>query len=280
VRILGVLLTIACLSASAWGQERPLKTENPELIPVGAVHADFGVEFLHKQRYSLSGLEGDLMRFGVTTIRVGVGEFAEFHLSGVFRDFLTITRRTAPVLVPDISGDSTSDYGDLSLGTKLKLAGEKGPRPGIAFKFEVRLPNATNESGLGADEMQFHSRVLVAKRVGRARFYGSLGLGILGSAVQPNAQADLLTYGVGFAVPAHSQLEVVGEWQGRRGPHRLGNEDLSQVLLGTRIRAAGLRWDIAGIAGLKRFSPGSGLTLGVTYEFQAFRRKRAPTTIR
>jgi len=39
-----------------------------------------------------------------------------------------------------------------------------------------------------------------------------------------------------------------------------------------------LRWDVAGIAGLKKFDPDSGLTVGITYEFQAFNRKRVPRT--
>jgi hypothetical protein len=280
LRILGVLLAVVWSSSLAAGQERPLKTENPELVSVGAVHASFGVDFLHRQRYSLSGLEGGLMRFGVTTIRIGAGDYAEFQLSGVFRDFLTITRRNAPVIAPDIAGDSTSDYGDLSLGTKLKLTGEKGARPAVSFKFEVQLPNASNESGLGTDETDFYASILLSERLGRARLLGSVGLGILGSPVRPNSQSDMLTYGLGFSVPLHRQLELVGEVHGRHGPERTGNERLSQVLLGARFRAAGLRWDVAGIAGLMHFSSGSGLTVGVTYEFQAFHRNTKPTTIR
>jgi hypothetical protein len=44
--------------------------------------------------------------------------------------------------------------------------------------------------------------------------------------------------------------------------------------------AAGLRWDIAGIAGLGKFDADSGLTLGLTYEFQAFNRKQTVKTVK
>ena len=74
--------------------------------------------------------------------------------------------------------------------------------------------------------------------------------------------------------------ELVGEIHGRQGPERLGNESQSQVRLGARVHAGGLRWDIAGIAGLKRFDPNAGLVVGITYEFQAFARKRSPRTIK
>ena len=261
-------------------QERPLLTDVPELVGLGAVRLDFGVSFLHRQRYSLSGLEGDLMRLGESSLRLGVGEFAEFQISGVFRDFLAVTRRTPALIPPAFAGDSTSDFGDLTLGTKLKLVGETGNRPAVSFKFAVQLPNASNESGLGTDETEFYAGILVAKRISRARIVGDLGLAILGSAVQPNSQSDLLTYGFGLIAPVHPKLELVGEIHGRQGPHRPGNESLSHIRAGARFPAAGLLWDVAAIAGLKHFDPAYGLTVGVTYEFQAFHRKRSPVTVR
>jgi hypothetical protein len=33
-----------------------------------------------------------------------------------------------------------------------------------------------------------------------------------------------------------------------------------------QVRASGLRFDLAGIAGLTKFSPRSGVTVGVTYD--------------
>lgn len=276
-----VLLAVICLASSAWGQEeRPLRTDNAELVGIGVIQTGFGVEFLHKARYSLSRLEGDLMRFGVTEMRIGVGEYAEFQISGVFRDFLSVTQRTPPVIPSTFAGDTTSDFGDLILGVKLRLVPERGQNPAVSFKFAVQLPNASNESGLGTDESEFYSSALVSKHLGRLQLLGNVGLAILGSPVQPNSQADQLTYGCGVLLSVHPKLELVGEVHGRRGPPRVGNENLSQVQLGARFRAAGMRWDVAGLAGLEHFSPGSGLMVGVTFEFQAFHRKRTPTTIR
>jgi len=267
-------------AAPAFGQERPFKVESPALLDVGRVQVNVGVEFLHRQRYSLSGLQGDLMRLGVTNIRVGVGEYAEFQISGVMRDFLTVAKRTPPVIAPTFTGDSTGDFGDLVLGAKFKLAGEKKARPAIGFQFAVQLPNASNESGLGNDETGFFARVLLAKQLGRAQVLGNLGLAILGSPVQANSQADMLTYGFGFLMPLRQNLELAAEIQGREGPARIGNETLAQVMVGTRLRFGSWHGDVAGVAGLRPYSPAFGILIGVTYDFQAFHRTGEPKTIR
>jgi hypothetical protein len=276
------ILFVVILSSPLRAQdaERAIKTESAELLPVGRVSIELGAEFLHRARYSLSGLEGDLLRLGTMQVRFGVGEYAEFSLSGVGRDYLTITHRTGAILPTTFTGDSTSDFGDMILATKLKLAPEKGNLPAISFRFGVQLPNASNESGLGNDETEFLSSVLLSKHLGRAMVSGNLGLAILGSPVQANTQADMLTYGFGIVLPVHGGLEMVGDLSGRQGPVRIGNENLSQMQAGVRFRAAGLMWELTGVAGLKPFNPHSGLTIGIKYDFQAFHKNRTPVTIR
>lgn len=264
------------LSASPlWGQQRPLKTDDAELVGTGRVRTEFGLEFLQKQRFSLSGLEGDLTRLGVASIHVGVGEYAEFQISGVFQDFLSVSSRTAPVIPPSFTGNSTNDFGDLILASKLRLAQEKGTRPALAFKFAVELPNAKHPSGLGTDETEFYASVLMTKHVGRAQVIGNIGFAILGNPILAGRQADPFTYGFAFVVPMNKKINLVGEINGRQGPPRVGNENQSAVRGGLQIRTGSFRWDLAGIAGLRDFDPDTGVTVGVTYEFQAFHKKPA-----
>jgi hypothetical protein len=263
-----------------FAQQRPLRTDDAELVKTGRVRLEFGMEFLQGQQFPLSGLEGDLTRVGVTGIHVGMGEYAEFQLSGVIHDFLSVTDRTQPILPPDFSGNSTSDFGDLILATKLKLAHEKGARPALAFKFAVQLPNASNESGLGTDTTRFYGSLLASKHFGKLQLIGNVGIGILDSPVQPNSQSDLVTYGAAAIVPLKPKINLVGEVSGRGGDQEPGSESEAQARLGVQFWAAGLRWDIAGIAGLQEFDARSGVTIGLTYEFQAFGKKKAPTTIK
>lgn len=262
------------------GQQRPLRTDDAEILKTGRVSAEVGVEFLQGKRYSLSGLEGDLIRFGASGIHVGVGEFAEFQISGVVQDVLSISSRTEPVIAPAFTGNSTSDFGDLILGTKLKLAGEKGRRPAIAFKFAVELPNAKHDSGLGTNETEFFASLLFKKHFGRSQILADVGFAILGSPVLQGRQTDPLTYGVAAVVPLREGINFVAEVNGRQGPSgRAGNENSSQARAGIQFWTGRLRWDVGGVAGLMHYDPKSGVVVGMTYEFQAFKRSAAPVRI-
>jgi hypothetical protein len=270
LRALTALLIFPCI---AKGQQRPLKTDDAEILGTGRVRAELGVEFLQGQRYSLSGLEGDLTRLGVASIHVGVGEYAEFQISGVAQDFLSVSKRTTPVIAPDFKGNSTGDFGDLILSSKLKLATEKKARPAIAFKFGVELPNAKHDSGLGTDQTEFYSSLLFKKRFGSVQVLADIGFAILGSPVLVGRQTDPLTYGVAGIVPLNRKINLVAEINGRQGPpKRLGNENKSQARAGIQFRTGGIRWDLAGVAGLTNFDPKSGIIVGASYDFQAFGR--------
>jgi hypothetical protein len=276
------ILPIICLMVStANAQQRPLRTDDAEILKTGRIRADFGIEFLQKQRYTLSGLQGDLTRLGVSSIHVGVGEYAEFQISGVAQDILAISDRAEPVIPPTFSGNTTRDFGDLILGTKLKLAGEQGCRPAMSFKFAVELPNAKHDHGLGTDQTEFYSSLLFKKHWGRTQMMANVGFAILGSPVLQGRQTDPLTYGLAAIVPIHRDVNWVGEISGRQGPrHRVGNENQSQVRSGIQFRTRGIRWDFAGVAGLTHFDPKSGIVVGASYEFQAFQRSPSPVTIK
>ena len=259
-----------------FSQQRPLQTDDASLLHTGYVRLELGAEFFQRQRYSLSGLDGNLTR-GAAAIGIGVGEYAEFQISGVFQEVLTISRRNEPVVVPDIHRDSTRSVGNLTLGTKLKLVGENDRRPAIAFRFAVELPNANQTSGLANDETGFHADLLFGKNIGRARVLGSFGFAVLGSPVDAGKQADPLTYGAAVVVPVHRRLNLVAEINGREGPKgRIGNENKSQIRVGGQLWTGSIMWDIGATAGLKRYDHKSGIVIGATYTFQAFNKVKLP----
>ena len=273
-------LSLLVTSSALLAQQRPLRSDTPETLPVGRVRFQIGIEFLQDQRYSLSGLEGDLTRVGVMSVQVGVGEYAEFQVSGVAHDFLAVSKR-GPAAVPfTFSGNTTSDFGDVALATKLRLAPEKAKRPALSFKFAVELPNATNESGLGVDETRFYAGFLLSKRFGRAELLGNVGFGILPCPLQAGSQTDTLTYGFAVLVPVHPKARLVGEISGRQGAQRVDNENHAQIRVGVQLLTGRLRWDIASIAGLKEFDPDSGVTVGVAWEFQGFHKQKRTTTVK
>ncbi len=277
-------LFFVCLAIpwSASGQQRPLRTDDAELLKTGWVRAEFGVEFLQDQHYSLSGIRGDLTRLGVSSIQVGVGDYAEFKISGVMQDFLSVSSSTGqPPIPPKFTGSSTSDFGDLILATKLKLAGENGRRPALSFEFAVELPNAKHDSGLGTDQTEFYSSLLFKKNIGRSQILGNLGFAILGSPVLEGRQTDPITYGVATIVPVKKCINFVAEIDGRQGPpNRLGNENKSQARTGIQFWTGKIRWDLGAVAGLTKFDPKSGVVVGATYEFKAFAGNGSPVKIK
>ncbi|MCI0723962.1 MAG: hypothetical protein L0338_34140 [Acidobacteria bacterium] len=214
---------------------------------------------------------------GVIGIYAGLGEIVEFQMQGSVYDFLSINKRSATPLdlTLNTAGTATSDFGDLSLSTKILLAAEKKHFPALAFRPTVQLPNASAAKGLGLDSTQFYGTLLAGKHFGKLNAFANAGLGILGNPVEAGVQNDVVVYGLGGIYPVSPALslasEVYGRWSTRQSGTPLGTESQSQFRLGVQIHGLGFRWDIAGVAGLADNSPNSGISFGVTKEFRAFR---------
>ena len=144
----------------------------------------------------------------------------------------------------------------------------------LRVMLSTKLPNASNESGLGLDTTNFYLSVLGAKTIERVRVVGNLGLGILGDPTRGDRQNDVLTYGVSIARALTANTEAVGEVNGhvdtRNGPPLPGTESRSVLRLGARHTIGGWRADGALLFGLTDSDPGFGIAAGFTYVFNAF----------
>ena len=61
---LALLLLLLCgLAVSA--QQRPLLTEDVDIIPPGSLRIEAGIDFVQNAKFPVSGLTGDLTRVGV-----------------------------------------------------------------------------------------------------------------------------------------------------------------------------------------------------------------------
>lgn len=269
-----MLLFICAAFASA--QQRPLLTEDVEIIEPGNVRTELGVDFFQRQRYKLSGLEGDLSRFGVIGLTFGLSPNVELEIEGVLRQYLSIDRFRASRIPLDISAgsSSTSDVGDFRIAAKFKLRNETAKLPALGFRFGVELPNTNQAKGLGVNQTNFFATVLVGKKFlsNRLNLFGNLGIGILTAPLEQFSQNDVILYGAAGVFKVNNKLNLVGEVNGRKSTRtpQIGTEDISQARFGIQVLAAGLRWDLAGVKGLTDFSPRSGIVFGVTKDFKAF----------
>ncbi len=270
-------LAILACSSSAFAQQRPLITEDPEPIGAGRMLVEGGIDYAHDQRYPTSGLRGNLWRIGAVGLSFGLSSIAEFQIDGALRNRLAITGRdpAAPLAsLVTATGNSTSSFEDVVVGTKIRLVSETAGRPAFALRFATKLPNASNESGLGTDTMDFFASVLGAKTVQSVRVVANIGAAILSDPTEGNRQNDVLTYGGSFARAMTQRAELVGELNGRlstrSGGAFPGTESRGLVKLGGRFTQGPVRLDAGVFFGLTTIDPAIGFTAGFTYVFNAF----------
>jgi hypothetical protein len=267
----GVLAARPCAA-----QQRPMVTEDSEPVGAGRLLIESGIDYARDQQYPVSGLEGHLLRLPTIGFSVGLSSIAELQIDGGFYNRLSITKRqTAPLsgLVTAI-GDRTTDVEDVVVATKIRMVGEGPGHPSVGIRFATRLPNASNESGLGLDTMDFFATLLGAKTVQSLRVVGNLGIGILSDPVTGNRQNDVVTYGASVARALTNRAEVVAEVNGRTsvraGGAFPGTENRGRLLLGARYTPGSVRFDAGALIGLTTVGPTVGFTAGFTYVFNAF----------
>jgi hypothetical protein len=274
------VLMLACLTSAsaALAQQRPLVTEDPETIGAGRILIEGGLDWAHDAHYPASGLQGDLLRLPTLGLSFGISSIAEFQIDGGLYDRLSISARnpSAP-LAPLITstGDTTSDISDAIVATKIRIIPEGMRRPAFGLRFATKLPNASNESGLGLDTMDFFALVLGAKTVQSIRVVANIGGGILSDPIQGNRQNDVFLYGVSFARAMTQKAELVGElngrWSTRSGEAFPGTETRGLLKLGGRFTQGSWRLDAGVFFGLTSVDPTIGFTGGFTYVFNAFK---------
>jgi hypothetical protein len=271
------LLCVLCTPVAAAAQQRPLVTEDPETVGAGRLLLEGGFDYGIGVQYPTSGLEGRLLRLPLVGLSIGVSSIAEIQIDGGFYNHLTIVSRdpAAPLAgMVTATGDSTSSVQDFSIGAKVRVVPEGMTAPSLGIRFATKLPNASNESGIGLDTTDFFISIVGAKTIESVRAVGNLGLGILADPTRGDRQNDVLTYGVSIARALTDAIEAVGEVNGhvdvREGLPIPGTESRSIVRLGGRYTRDAWRGDAAILIGLTERDPGFGFAVGITYVFEAF----------
>lgn len=268
----GTAFSLLLFAITGRAQQRPLVTEDIEIVAPGSVRFEVGLDFQQNRNFPLSGLNGDLTRLGVVSMTMGVGSNVEIESGGVLHNYLSINSQYRPSAIPlrlTSGTNSTHDTGDFYMATKIRLLAETRRRPAVGFRFGAEMANSNQVRGIGVNQNNIFSTLIVGKSIGRTRIYGNLGLGILTSPMELFSQNDVLLYGLAATYRWSDRLTLAGEVQGRQSTRRItprGTESDGMARLGARIRAAGLTWDVAGMRGIYKNSARSGITIGVTYD--------------
>ena len=272
------LILIFAASLTVFAQQRPLLTDDIDITPEGAFEISAGVDFFQDERFALSGLRGDLTRIGDVRGKVGFAPNVEFQVEGVVQEYLGIDGQYAPSVIPlALNGNSTSDVGDFTVSTKIKLRSETGNLPAVGLKVGFQIPSSNQARGIGTNQINIFGKFIVQKKFGaragkspRANIYGNIGIGILTAPIERFSQNDVLLYGLAGIFRVTDNVNVAAEINGRAntrpGSAPIGTESEGQFRLGTQIKASNLRFDAAGVFGVARNSPRTGITFGVTYQ--------------
>jgi hypothetical protein len=269
-------LLIVLAYAAGFAQQRPLLTDDIDITPSGAVELGVGIEFQQDAKFPLSGLRGDLTRVGDIRIRTGLAPNVELQIEGTLQNFLAINSRSPAATPLNVRDNSTNDFEDFTVSAKVKLRSETKHFPALGMKFGFQMPNTDQANGIGTNQINIFSKVIAQKRFGsvkngtsRLNVFGNLGLGIMTAPIERFTQNDVLLYGLAGIYRVAEYVNLVSEVNGRvstrSGNAPLGTESLGQFRIGAQVKTSGLRFDAAGLFGLTKFSPRTGIIFGVTY---------------
>lgn len=158
------------------------------------------------------------------------------------------------------SGVQSVGSGDLRLGTRARFLA-LGPWTG-GLDWEVKLPNASNESGLGTDETDFLARGWLAWEKERWILQADTGMAILGDPNQDAAQDDaalVALRGAAALGPVWLDARVDGRLPSPRNPPDV--ELAAGLSWGPERGRIGLR--LEGFAGLTPAAADGGMRLSV-----------------
>jgi hypothetical protein len=267
---------LASAAVVAVGQQRPLITDDIDITPQGAFELGVGVDFYQNAKFPLSGIKGDLTRVGDIRLKTGIASNVELQIEGTLQNFLAINSQGPSAIPLSITGNSSNDFDDFTISAKVKLFNETKNLPTVGLKFGFQMPNTDQAKGIGTNQINIFSKIIVQKRFGKkagrtplANVYGNLGLGIMNAPLANFTQNDVLLYGLAGIFRVNNRINVVSEVNGRlntrSGLVPIGTESIGQFRVGTQIKASGLRFDTAALFGITKNSPRTGIIFGVTY---------------
>lgn len=276
-RLFTLVLLLTAICGTTHAQQRPLITDDIDITPAGSIEIGAGVDFLQNAKFPLSGIKGDLTRLGDIRVRTGLAANVEMQIEGVLQNFVAINSQTVSPIPLSVTGNSTNDFDDFIVSAKIKLRSETKNLPAIGLKFGFQMPNSDQARGIGTNQINVFSKVIVQKKFGsvldrtsKFNVFGNIGLGIMTSPLAAFSQNDVILYGIAGIYRVNGRINVVSEINGRQnirsGTAPIGTESVGQFRVGTQIKASGLRFDAAAAFGLTKYSPRTGVIFGVTYQ--------------
>jgi hypothetical protein len=256
-----VLLALLTVAGLAVAQTRPLQTEEATTGPAGQVVFETGVSAIAAEPSYLTGIQRTRWDGPLLRLVYSPADSVELDLEWV-----------AAVGVLSGGGERrVSDFGDVSLRTKLRFLKGRGRRPALAARFGMILPQTSYEDkqlrplGLGPNTIRAYIEALLTQAVGPVALDVNAGLFIHDEVSELHNQIDFLSYGLAVRWPVRPGWEIVGEVAGRAGQGKPEVPERSEARIGVRFSRSRLRADAAVRRGLIDEQGTWGGTVGLTW---------------
>jgi hypothetical protein len=255
-----VILFVLCATqaAVAAAQTRPLQTEEATTAPRGTIVLEVGADAIRDEPNFVTGRLRDRWAGPILRLVHSPADNVEIDVEW--------TARVGQRDDPDFG--SVSDWGDVGLRAKVRLADEGGVHPAIAARFGVLLPETSFGNGLGPNALRMSAQLLATKTIGATTLHGNAGLALHDEVYRPHEQRDFLAYGLAAEVRLRPGLALVGEWAGLAGSGMPGADAHGELRAGVRLGAGDWRADGALRRGLLAADGTWGLTVGLTRRFR------------
>jgi len=276
---LALLLGLANPAASGPGQPvlpelLAVRTGTLHFPPPGVMIVALGVEYLPEVTNDLAGVRGALLRVPTLGLRLGLADQAEFQVSWPAWNRLRVDEQTEPPPLGRRLGRVSTDFGDVTVATLIRLRAEQGGWPACGLRFAAELPTSNELLGIGDNTTDVFASVLLGRSLGgRAEAHADLGVGILTERTRAFAQNDVLTYGVLAEWRAGERLHLIGEIAGHwstRG-NLPGTGSRGEARAGLDLRRGAFHWTALALHGVTGESRGPGISLNVSTRLTVLR---------
>ncbi|HEY9230771.1 MAG TPA: hypothetical protein VIS78_01455 [Blastocatellia bacterium] len=165
------LLLVFATAVFAGAQQRPLITEDVDVVKPGIIRIETGFEFLQEIKFPLSGLRGDMTKVLDTRVSVGLSPMVEFQIEWTPQNLLSIKGHGPTPLDLKLGANpkDTNDAGDATLWMKMKLRNQTRIAPSLGFRFGVQLPNSNQARGIGSNTTNFYATINAGKKLAGGR---------------------------------------------------------------------------------------------------------------
>ena len=276
MRTTGWMALIAMLAAApAAAQQRPLVTEDPEVIGAGLILIEGGFDYSRDVAVSRVGPAGQPA--APADARRELRHQLDRGAADRRRHSTTVWRSPIPASAPRRSPISStspatppSDVDDIVVATKIRTRRRNGGPPGVRrCASPPSCPTPATRAASASTRPTSMCRSLVGKTVRSIRIVGNVGLGILGDPTAGTIRTTSSTTVSRWRGRSKEGVELVGEVNGRASTtqrHAAGRAPKAgpSIRLGGRFTRGTVRIDGGILLGITSRDPSFGFTAGAT----------------